>query len=172
MIEAVIAFFALYFFSLPALIAIAVFAVWMEHIDCRAWTMLAMALVLGIAVSLYKVPYEHLLYGAIAYIAIGTIWSFWRYKRYVAEKLEKFKKIKEPRNTDKRMFVNEIDFTKMVNTIVAWIIVWPFSVIEMAISDLLDAIDTLVRTVFKRVYTAIYNSALKDADIDITEINK
>jgi hypothetical protein len=48
----------------------------------------------------------------------------------------------------------------MLDTITAWILIWPFSLTENLCGDIIHFIETLVKKVFKGVYNRIYENAV------------
>jgi hypothetical protein len=148
------------------------------------WTAFAVIIVLGIlmeanehhktsvtlgiiaAVTAYyffKIPLNYMLYGFGGYVVVGLAWSVWRYNRHVDSVVEKFANRSKD---EKRCALREIHLRNMLDTITVWVIIWPFSMIENVAGDLVNIIQTTIKTYFKGVYMAIFNRAAKSFDID------
>ena len=171
-----IAFLAGWLLSWPALLVIAVLGTWFEHTDRRK-SSVAMAIV-GIGAVLlatvYVLGFSLLNIGltAIAYVGCGVLWSFFRYRRYVRSQVETFNeefKWYRPGNLAHKSglekLVERLKPSNNTGTIVAWIVVWPFSFVDNVIGDIIEGISTLVKTTFRRVYNHIYNSAIKNLPV-------
>jgi hypothetical protein len=48
----------------------------------------------------------------------------------------------------------------MLPTITAWITIWPFSLVENFVGDIINFIQDLVQKVFRGIYHKIYDSAV------------
>jgi hypothetical protein len=46
-------------------------------------------------------------------------------------------------------------------SITAWVMIWPFSLIENFVGDIINAIQALVKKVFRGIYYKIYDSAVE-----------
>ena len=96
-----------------------------------------------------------------AYLVVGVLWSFYRYKRFIVAKIELLTDINyTPWNN-----INDYHPSRMLDTITAWIIIWPFSLTENLCGDIINGIETLVKKVFKGVYNRIYENAIKQINI-------
>jgi hypothetical protein len=62
---------------------------------------------------------------------------------------------------EKEEVVRRLHPKAMLGTIVQWILIWPLSMIENLIGDLIHAIESLVTRWFRGVYHTIYDSAVK-----------
>jgi hypothetical protein len=61
----------------------------------------------------------------------------------------------------------------MLSTLTAWVIIWPFSMVENLAGDVINMIRTAISTVFRSVYNRIYESAVRDllpTPVDGTEV--
>jgi hypothetical protein len=99
------------------------------------------------------------------YLILGIVVSFWRYKRHLAEKLEHVGNI----GSDLvRYVLAKLHPLKMVDTIVAWIIIWPFVIVEYAFKDVIAALKSVVTKCCRGKYMKIYNNALAAVGISST----
>lgn len=89
----------------------------------------------------------------LAYGIIGVVWSFWRYKRYVEVKSAEMSQF------DQRYFnlaLESLQPKNMTGKIVQWIIIWPFSMIENILGDLIVLIEKIVTGSLNSIYQKIY----------------
>lgn len=161
--DTITAFFAGVFLSWPALIILFIFALLAEHNNSRGWSIFWTLVVIPIAYMFFNISGSSLIVYSIAYIAIGICWSFFRYKRYLIDKS------REIRSSDfsyspeeKRRYVSSLHPSKNLDTITAWIIVWPVSAIENFAGDLIELTHALITKVFKGIYVKIYQSTFND----------
>lgn len=144
-----------YFLTWPALVLVILVGFMMEYLECRKLAVAFGLLAMSIAKFYFDIPLSVIGITAVIYIAIGVFWSFWRYRAYVFINVEMVKSLDEKYRSRR---VAELHPTKNLDRITAWIIVWPFSLIEHLIGDLIDAARALVTRVFKGVYYKIYTS--------------
>lgn len=161
MIDYLLIFATTYLLTWPALIALCVFGIWAERVEARGFAVF-WALVAGVtAFFLFKVSLTDLIFYAIGYLIVGVIWSFYRYKRFIVSKVESI--LSDGGDEQQKNWrISSYHPTKMLDTITAWIIIWPFSLIENLCGDIINGIETLVKGVFKGVYNRIYSAAVAD----------
>jgi predicted membrane protein len=143
--------------SIAILAVLIVLGILFEHNGARGWSVFAAMLVAGVAYISFNVSLVMLAVGAVGYIVVGLIWSFWRYKRHAQKVVERNKG--ESAITRERALVR-LHPKEMLGTITAWIMIWPFSMVENLVGDILNLIQDLVRKVFRGVYHRIYDSAV------------
>lgn len=143
--------------SIAILAVLIVLGILFEHNGARGWAVFAAILVAGVAYISFNVTLVALVIGAVSYLAIGLIWSFWRYKRHAQKVVEKNRG--ESAHTRERVLAY-LHPKEMLGTITAWIMIWPFSMVENVVGDVLNLIQDLVRKVFRGVYHRIYDSAV------------
>lgn len=140
----------------PAILVLCILGIWCEHNESRGFAVF-WALVAGASAFFYfNVSLESIAISSIGYVCFGIVWSFYRYKRFIVAKVE------ELRNDGYPNRIEQYHPTKMLDTITAWIIIWPFSLIENLCSDIINGVEALVKGVFKGVYNRIYNAAVAD----------
>src|ERR1035437_2808928 len=145
--------------SWPALALLVLFGILCEHNESRGW-----AVFLGLVASVvsffyFKIPLGDIaVYGA-GYLLFGVLWSFYRYKRFVVSVVAA--NINSSA-TSRSVAIEKIRPSKNLSSITAWIIIWPFSVIDNLIGDLISVIETAVKTIFKGVYNRIFDAAVAD----------
>lgn len=161
-------FLATVFLSWYGLGALVLAGIIFEYFSARKMSVLIGIGTIAAAYYFFQLPLKTLLFGIGGYITIGLIWSFWRYHRHVNVEIRLLVEKYGVDALKDKFKVRELHPKAMIGTIVAWIIVWPFSMVESACGDVIYFIDQLVRTAFKQVYNRIYNSALKKFNIPTT----
>ena len=157
MIGSALALLAGFMITWPALIALLVLGILFEHNDAHGWAVFTALITAVVLYFFFSVPLLTLAIGAVVYVAAGLLWSFWRYKRHVADAIEEYK---DARPDQKARVLEYLSPKAMLSTITSWIIVWPFSMIDNLVFDIIDGIQTLVKKVFHGVYNRIYESAV------------
>jgi hypothetical protein len=157
MIETAIAFVAGFMLSWPALIVLMILGILFEHNGARSWSVFTALVVMAVSYFFFSVPLMTVLLGAAGYVAIGLVWSFYRYKRHASNVVEEYKNATPPQ---KARAIADLHPKEMLGTITAWILIWPFSLIENFVGDIITGIQTLVQKVFRGIYHKIYDSAV------------
>jgi len=139
------------------LVVLAFFGIIAEHNDSRGWSIFWMILAAVVAYFAFNVSLMSLIIGAVAYVIIGLFWSFWRYKRHASRIVEKFRTATP---VEKERALKALHPKEMLSTITAWIMIWPFSMVENMIGDLITGIQMLVTKFFRGVYHKVYDSAV------------
>ena len=143
----------------PAILVLCILGIWCEHNESRGFAVF-WALVAGASAFFYfEVPLQRIAIASVGYVCFGIVWSFYRYKRFIVAKVEYFS---EHHHREHLSSIDRYHPSKMLDTITAWIIIWPFSLIENLCSDIINGIEALVKGVFKGVYNRIYNAAVAD----------
>jgi len=128
-----------------------------EHSNWRGFAVFT-ALVAGISAFFYfSIPAATMAMYAGGYLVVGLGWSVWRYKRHVDTTVEAAKGASEP---ERKRVAAQLLPAKMWDTIVAWVIVWPFSFAENFTKDFIDTISMVLKKIFRGVYNRIYDSAV------------
>lgn len=148
-----------YAVTLPFLIVLLFAGILFEHNEWRGSAVFSAIVATVIAYFYFKFPFSYALYGSVAYAVIGVFWSFYRYKRHVGKQVEKtrFPGISV---AQKEAIIQRMHPTAMLGTITAWILIWPFSIIDNLVGDVISTIEHLVKTVFRGVYHKIYTTAV------------
>ena len=157
MVETSVAFLAGFLLTWPALIVLVILGILFEHNGARGWAVFTALAVAAISYFFFNISLTTILIGAVAYIAIGLVWSFWRYKRHADMVVETY------RNSDpsvKQLALSQLHPKVMLGTITAWIMIWPFSMVENLIGDFINGIQLLVTKFFRAVYHRVYDSAV------------
>jgi hypothetical protein len=153
--EMILAFLAGWLLSWPALGVLFVLGVLLEYASWRGTAVFVGIVAAVSAYFFFQISLQTLAIAAAIYFVVGVLWSFWRYRVYVREavatattKMEKERLYRyEPGNN--------------LGKITAWIIVWPFSMVENVIQDVIRFAEMLVKEVFHKVYERIFQSAIK-----------
>lgn len=165
-----------YIVTFPGIVALVILGVLCAHDDCNK-TAVFIGLLLAIAsLVVYHVPILLLIECTVGYLTVGVLWSFWRYKRYLnyCIKHKKYKakysnswvehsnsKNSHTESLKLSNFIDSLHPMQNLDKIVSWILIWPFSVIELGAGDIIDGVQTLVRGLFKGVYTRMYLKAIQ-----------
>ncbi len=137
--------------------AAAMFGILAVHNDSPGWAVFWMILLGAVFAYTFQASLTSMATAAAAYVVVGLLWSFWRYKRFVTKKVAEYK---DRTVTEREFIIRKMHPGNMLGTIVSWIIVWPFSVIENLTGDVIEALSTLVTKVFRGIYHRIYESAV------------
>lgn len=157
MLSAMFAFFAGVLLSWPAIVAFVLFGILFEHYHHRGWAVFTALVVAAISYFYFAIPLSTILIGTAVYIGIGLVWSFWRYKRH-ADKV--VAETKDKNASAKQFALDKLHPKAMLPTITAWIIIWPFSMVENLVGDIINVIQQLVEKIFRGVYHRIYIKAV------------
>lgn len=146
--------------SLPAIAVLSVFGIIAASNDSEGWAIFWGILIGIVAYFRFDLAFSDILFGAIAYLILGLVWSFWRYKRHV----DKYIEVAKERGYDMSKTIHEVAPANNIALVVSWIIIWPLSMVENLIGDILRLIRMLVTNAFKFVYEYIHQSATKGLD--------
>ena len=151
-----------YLFTWPALAILFVIGLIFEHNHRSGWAiffglvaMFAGYFYFGLTLSTV------LLYGA-GYLGIGLVWSFWRYGRYVRSEVARIKADTYIKESEYASYAKGLSPAKHIGKITSWIIIWPLSVANMLVGDIVDFVQYGVTKIFKMVYVKIYTSLVAD----------
>lgn len=139
------------------LAVLAILGILFEHNGARGWSVFTALVIAAVAYIAFDASLVSIAIGAVAYVVVGLVWSFWRYKRHAAKVVE------ENHNGspgDKEYALRRLHPSAMLPTITAWILIWPFSLVEHIVGDLINAIQSLVTKFFRGVYHRIYDAAV------------
>lgn len=142
------------FFILGALFLFGIFA---EHTESSGWAIFFMILAAAVAFFTFSFSWLTLALGVVGYIVVGLLWSFWRYKRHAQKVVEANK---NSNASEKESALRRLHPKAMLGTITAWIVIWPFSMVENVVGDIINFIQELVTKFFRGVYHRIYDSAV------------
>lgn len=157
MIEAFV-FITAYVLTWQALVVAIVLGVALEHGGYRKSAVFAGLVAMAISYFYYSVSLKTIWFYLVGYVAIGLGWSFWRYRLYLAKMVENLSKRVWESQKDKEFAVKKLLPSNNLERITSWIIVWPFSVIEHTLGDIITMVQTLVTKFFKGVYHRIFVS--------------
>jgi hypothetical protein len=155
--ETILGFAAGFLLTWPALIVLVVLGILFEHNGARGWAVFSALATAAVSYFFFSVPLMTIALGAVGYVVIGLIWSFWRYKRHAAKVVEEYRN----ESSDKKQWaLAKLHPKAMLSTITAWIMIWPFSLVENLIGDIINTIQMLVTKFFRGVYHKVYDSAV------------
>jgi len=152
-----------YILTWPGLIVLFILGTYFEHRESRGTAVFIGILTIFTSYFFFDVSVQTIAEYAVGYLAVGILWSFWRYKKYVTAKV---KYIKEYERDDmQHYYAKNLHPSKHLDTITAWILIWPFSMMESVVGDAIDMVNSLVTNVFKSVYHKIYAKAIQDLNL-------
>lgn len=155
-----LAFIALYLFTLPALLIILSLGVLFSMGDLDGWAVFAGIVSGVIAFFLFGLSILQIGIFTAIYFVAGIAWSFWRYKRYAENEIELFNSRDHHHHVlDRDCLVERLKIENMAGRITGWILSWPFSMIENVVGDVIRLIRNMVTDTLKGVYNSILNSA-------------
>lgn len=155
--SAAVAFVAGFLLTWPALVVLVFLGILFEHNGARGWSVFTALVVAAVAYFFFSVSLLNIAIGAVGYVVIGLLWSFWRYKRHVGKVIEENKGLDA---SYKERALRNLHPKQMLGTITAWVVVWPFSMVENLVGDILNFVQDLVVKYFRGVYMHIYESAV------------
>lgn len=152
MFETALVYFTAYMITWPALAIVLLLGIAFEHTGNRKSAVFAGLVAMCISYYYFEVPLTTIWVYVAAYVVVGVIWSFWRYRVYVSKMVESMAGYTWKSQADKDRDINRLAPTNNLERITSWIIVWPFSMIENVLGDIITMIQSLVTRVFKGVY--------------------
>lgn len=156
MIESIWLFFAAYLLTWPALVIVLLFGIAFEHTGNRKSAVFAGLVAMAISYFYFSIPLSTIWGYLVAYFVVGVVWSFWRYRLFIGSMVKSLGARKWKSQAEKDNAINQLLPSNNLERITSWIIVWPFSVIESALGDIITLIQGLVTKVFKGVYYKIF----------------
>lgn len=141
----------------PAFVVLILFGIFSENSYSRGWSVFWLLVSSAVAYIMFTPSITLVAMLVPAYVVVGVLWSVRRYKRYATDTVVTIaNRGQEYRDT----IISRLEPSNMLPTITAWIIIWPFSLIEYTCKDIIKFIEALVIKVFKGVYNKIYESAI------------
>lgn len=143
------------------------------------WGALAFVALLGI----FGLPWSVILWGVLAYIPVGFVYSFWAWYRFSTNKVKNWKALSKRgagtnyvteakramRELEDGKMPEEIDYKKRVDLIVYWIFFWPINLASMIAGDLITMVESLIKNVFNGVYSRISRAIMNKVQSEIKE---
>lgn len=164
--EVIVAFLAGWFLSWPGLVFFLCIGTIFESNEAHGWSVFMGLVAAWIAYSMYSMPLSILAAWIAAYFVIGFIWSFWRYKRHKDKIVEEYK---DQNAAARRSALQYLDPRRMLSQITTWVIIWPFSMVENILGDIIKLVQTAISKFFKGIYTRIYLDAVSKLMPEIAE---
>jgi hypothetical protein len=152
-IELVSAFILGWALSWPGLAALLVLGTIFEANEAHGLAMFTGVVSAVVAYFFFAIPLMTLLIYSAVYLVVGFVWSFWRYKRHKDNIVEEYK----DRSLDARkLAVDRLQPSRMLDKITTWVLIWPFSMVENVLGDFIKIVQTFITKFFKGIYTRIY----------------
>jgi Ca2+/Na+ antiporter len=140
------------------------------HTDSRIASAIFMSLLTYTVYRVFNLSFIQMIYGMIGYVCIGFLWSFWRYKKYVRSSVENYNRLTEHNQSarermNKDTIIKELDVKNRLHDITFWILMFPFSMLENILGDLIDTLKRIIVVYCKSIYRRIMENELKDLNI-------
>lgn len=149
-----------YLLSWPALVVLCLLAVVSEHNEAQGWAVFWSIVSAAVAIFYFQVPLDVVGLYFLAYAAIGVIWSIWRYKRYVSAEVQRIKERIAKNGTKEANVAYHLQPSNNIDKITSWIIIWPFSLVENLLRDIINLVEEVPKTVLRKVYNYIYEQEI------------
>lgn len=172
--EAVLAFIGAVVVSWWFLCILVGIIIWNVHIENDGWAIIWLAAFAAIAYFAFTVSWQTIAIVAAIYVPIGLVWSIYRWKRHCRDAFKTYEKekasianIKENTSWDNKLERRQEDAKKAMNpadnidSIASWVIIWPFSLIDNLIGDLIDLIKDGIEKYLISIYSNIAGKYLK-----------
>ena len=131
-----------------------IFALFSVHNEYEVFSFLSVLGLGTLAYFLFNLQLATLGWITLAYIPIGLGWSIWRWRKHC-------KTAVEDHNSSKIEYwgggsiQSRINPSKNIGKIVNWVFIWPFSLLETFISDLIDAVEDFIKNYLIKIYENI-----------------
>jgi hypothetical protein len=155
-----------YLLTWPGLIALLVLGTIFEANEAHSWATFTGIVSIAVAYFFFSIPLITLAYYAVGYFAVGFVWSFWRYKRHKDKIVEEYKDQSESARRSALMY---LDPRRMLSQLTTWVFIWPFSMVENVLGDIIKLVQTAITKFFKGIYTRIYLDAVKQLMPEVVE---
>lgn len=129
-----------------------------EHHEYEGWGIFGLILLVITFYIILDINTKYLIISSILYIPLGIAWSIYRWKRHCSSVMEDYDiDVKlagcELDSYQKGRFIDRLKASNNITKIVNWVIVWPFSLLDNLIGDIID----FVTQVIKKHLIGIYN---------------
>lgn len=146
-----------YFLTWPGLIGLLILGTIFEANEAHSWATFIGVVSAVVAYFFFSVPLVVLAYYIAGYFVIGFVWSFWRYKRHADKIVDEYKDQSESARKSALIYLEP---HRMLGALTTWVIIWPFSMVENVLGDIIKLVQTAITTFFKGIYTRIYMGAV------------
>ena len=119
-------------------------------------------------IALGNLEWSTIIYGVIAYLAIGCVWSLFKYKQK-AKMIAVYNRINHPRQTLEDTY-KEIKRTIANSEISFWIVFFPISMIKFALSDFVYYLISKLGRVYDYIARYVVDSVFKDSEVKSKEV--
>jgi hypothetical protein len=141
-----------------------------EHNERHGWTVFFSIITLLVAMTAFSLSWSQVGYVALAYIPIGLVWSLWRWKRRCSKAMKEYDALKMPNCSDDHYDMRDykskqsdlrhkVTFQAHIDTIILWVLAWPFSLVEALIGDVIDMVEATIRAIARGTYNRWSNQA-------------
>ncbi len=148
------------------IIPLLIITMFIEHNERHGWAFIFTCVSLISAKVVFGLSWTVIGYCTLAYIPIGIMWSLWRWKRHCKSVVAEYKNLDDyvsDRTLNRIRKSIEFNSTS-VEKIIMWVFVWPFSLIDSLIGDLIDLVEVFVRSIAKSTYKKWSEQSLAEFD--------
>jgi len=145
------------------LIPLACVVLWNTHNESEGWALFWMLILAGLLYFAFSIPLVYIGIGVAAYIPLGLVWSLYRWKRHCKYKFEQYQgkngNYSESTSSaieyNKNILKKNLSPKENMESILIWVFIWPFSLIDNIIGDLIDAVEKFIKRYLIRIYETI-----------------
>lgn len=152
----ILGFFAGYLLNWVALSILLVLSLFCEVGESPGWAVFFGAVAGVVAINLFGIPLNTVLYAAVGYLVLGVLWSIWRYKRFVRTEVQRLTQLYGKARTA----TEDLHPSKQTGRIVSWMVIWPVSLISNITGEFIHLLSSIVTTWLKGIYEDIYKSGV------------
>jgi len=141
--------------SLWFIVGLAVFILWLAHVDSTGWSLMWVALLSFLVYSAFAIPPLYAGIFAIAYLPIGGWWSGVRWKNYTTTLVNAYNRKglgKTGHSYD--LLCETVNPAENKTRLGNWVVVWPFSMVDNVVGDTIDLVLSKMSGYYMRVTTA------------------
>ena len=131
-----------------------------EHHNYEGWGIFGILLFIATLFIILDINTKYLIISGILYIPLGVAWSIYRWKRHCSSVMKDYDlDVKmagcELDGYQKSGFIDRLKASNNVTKIVNWVIVWPFSLLDNLIGDIIDFVTQMIKKHLIGIYNKI-----------------
>lgn len=132
--------------------------------EVKGWPLVTMALLSGSLMVTLNMSWQvNALIGTL-YIPVGIIWSRYRWVRFSRTAMEEKGDLSQLSTLELNRLRRKISFSENISRIAEWILVWPFSMLNNVLSDLLDLLKQVIKDHLVGMYTRATAGDIKEIE--------
>jgi hypothetical protein len=179
-------------FSYYFVVGLFLLAILLDHNERSGWSAFLAILSIYIVQDILTLTMMQTGILVALYVPIGLVWSGWRWKRHCSkvvnnlkrfydenkEEFAKNEKIPEAERTvkvegrdpwnrsivlDEKSYIDSLKANNNIGNILSWTFSWPISICSSMFSDIIDVVETFIRTRLIGIYNRISSNAMDEA---------